>query len=213
MLTIEREVRFDRETAARFTAIYEVSFPPWERDEASALIATIQAEERLCYLARKDGAVIGIAVALALDGPSVAFLEYLAVDPEARGGGVGGKLLAHLASRLGADAGGALGLVLEVEPPGEVEGAERELRERRIAFYLRHGAAVVACAPRYRAPDLEHDGETLAFTLLWVPLHEGSPSELAGGLLHDCVAAILTQSYGLDPGDALVADVLGALAC
>jgi ribosomal protein S18 acetylase RimI-like enzyme len=210
--TIERQVRLDSGVADRFAEIYELSFPPSERDDTEDLVASIAAGERLCYIARRNGELIGFAVAFSLDGLSVALLEYLAVAPQERNAGVGGALLTHLRTNLGSD-GGALGMVLEVEPPQEADGEESTLRERRIGFYLRHGASVVRCAPRYRTPNLEREDETVPFTLLWVPLSTEAPAELAGGHLRRCVEAILTESYELSRDDPLVREVVDDLAC
>ena len=210
---IARQIHFDEADAERFAAIYEQSFPSWERGDTQELIASIESGERLCYLARANGDVIGLAAALVLDGTPTAFLEYLAVDVEHRSAGVGGRLMSHLRGQLGSDARGVSGVVLEVDPPWAVEGDERVLRERRIGFYLRHGATVVDCAPRYRTPNLEREGETVPFTLLWLPVDPGAPQALAGDRLRDSVHAILTQSYELSPDDPLVRKAVDELAC
>jgi hypothetical protein len=104
-------------------------------------------------------------------------------------------------------------MVLEAELPSEAEGEERTLRERRVAFYMRHGASTVECAPRYRTPNLEREDETVPFTLLWVPLSDEAPAELIGSHLRRCVEAILTESYGLGVDDPLVREVVDDLAC
>ena len=210
--TIERQVRLDSGVADRFAEIYELSFPPSERDDTADLVASIAAGERLCYIARRNEELIGFAVAFSLDGLSVALLEYLAVAPQERNAGVGGALLTHLRTNLGSD-GGAVGMVLEVDPPEEADGDESTLRERRIGFYLRHGASVVRCAPRYRTPNLEREDETVPFALLWVPLSTEAPAELAGSHLRRCVEAILTESYELSRDDPLVREVVDDLVC
>lgn len=80
-----------------------------------------------------------------------------------------------------------------------------------IDFYQRNGAAIVDCAPLYRAP-ATNSGATLPFTLMWLPVR-GAPPRVAGDLLRGCVEAILAQSYGLDPSSPIVRQVLGDLAC
>src|SRR5262245_36713131 len=212
MVTVERQTRLDDGAAERFAAIYEASFPASERDETSSLLASVSAGERSCYVALRDGTVIGLAVVFVLAGTPAVLLEYLAVDAEERNAGVGGTLLTHLRTQGGADSG-ASGMLLEVEPADEVDGEERELRTRRIGFYLRHGASIVECAPRYRAPNLEREDDALRFTLLWLPLAPEAPARIGGDQLRGCVEAILTQSYGLDLEDALVKEVLDDLAC
>jgi ribosomal protein S18 acetylase RimI-like enzyme len=212
-VTIERQTRLDREAEARFAEIYEASFPPSERDETAGLIASIEAGERLCFLARRDGVVVGLAVVFRLNGPSVAFLEYLAVAPNERSAGIGSSMLAHLQTHLKTGGEDVVGVLFEVDPPAEADGAERALRERRVGFYLRHGASVVECAPRYRAPNLIREDETVNFTLIWLPVADEAPTELAGSFLQRCVEAVLTQSYALSRDDPLVREVVSELAC
>jgi GNAT superfamily N-acetyltransferase len=210
--TIERRMRLDPGAAQRFAEIYEQSFPPSERDDTAHLLASIAAGKRLCYVAARDGVLVGFAVVFGLDDRSVALLEYMAVAPQERNAGIGGALITHLRTNLGSDVG-ALGLVLEVELPAEAEGEERTLRERRVGFYMRHGASTVECAPRYRTPNFEREDETVPFTLLWVPLSDEAPAELVGSHLRRCVEAILTESYGLGVDDPLVREVVDDLAC
>jgi GNAT superfamily N-acetyltransferase len=186
-ITIELQTRLDSEAETRFAEIYEASFPPSERDETADLIASIAAGERLCFLARIDGVVVGLAVVFRLSGPSVAFLEYLAVAPSERNAGIGSSMFAHLETHLSAGGEDAVGVLLEVDPPEEADGAERVLRERRVDFYN--------------------------FTLIWLPLAGAAPTQLAGSFLRRCVEAVLTQSYALSRDDPLVREVVNELAC
>jgi GNAT superfamily N-acetyltransferase len=195
--------------AAAFAAIYEESFPASERDATDDLLASIEAGRRDGYVASEDGVTVGMAVVLRLEGPPVAFLEYIAVDPRRRSRGIGADMLRQLRLELG----GLAGILLELEPPEGASGEERVTRERRLDFYLRNGAAIVDCAPRFRAPNLERPDEQIAFTLVWLPLaREGEPPP-SGPFLRESVAAILTQSYELDAADPLVAEVVADLAC
>jgi GNAT superfamily N-acetyltransferase len=211
-VTVERQSRFDPGAAARFAEIYELSFPPEERGGTAELLAGIAAGERLCYIAARGGKLIGFAVVFVLDDVSVALLEFMAVASQERNNGVGGALFMHLRANLLADAG-TPGMVFEVELPEEVDGYERTLRERRIGFYLRNGASVVDCAPRYRTPNLAGEDEPVPFKLMWVPLADEAPAELAGSFLRRCVETILTESYELSPNDPLVLEVVDGLAC
>ncbi len=210
-VVVEREPRVRAEDEPRFCEIYEESFPRWERDETADVVASIADGTRQCFVARVDGGLSGLAVVFVLRGPSVAFLEYLAVAEEQRNAGVGGALLDYL---LGAVAlGGIRGIVFEVERPEDAVGAERVLRERRIAFYRRHGASHVDGATSYRAPNLEHAGVTEPYSLMWIPARREDSAQLTGGLLRGTVEAILTESYELGRGDPLVLEVLDGLGC
>jgi ribosomal protein S18 acetylase RimI-like enzyme len=205
---ITTRARLEGDERERFVRIYEGSFPESERDDSGSLLASIEAGERVCHVALDGEALVGLAVILPLQGPPVRYLEYLAVDAERRSQGIGGRIIGHLRERTRAEA--AEGIVFEVEPAENAAGTERALRERRIAMYRRHGATVVGCAPRYRAPDLAEEG-TLPFTLMWLPA--GGTAELRGTLLRECVTAILTQSYELAGDDPLLAEVVADLTC
>jgi GNAT superfamily N-acetyltransferase len=214
MLEIERVTRLEAGAAERFTRIYEASFPESEREDVELLLASVAAGQRECYLALDDGTVVGLAVLLRLRATHVRFLEYLAVDPDGRGQGVGGRLLDRLREEpaIGGAAGGfaSLGIVFEVEDPADAEGLERALRLRRIEFYRRHGADVVEGVPCFRAPNLDGEG-TLAYRLMWLPARDG-PIRLQSRLLHGTVEAILIESYGLPSDDPVVVAALADLA-
>lgn len=70
-------------------------------------------------------------------GGKCCLFDYLAVRSGLRGKGYGGKFLQVLMGKFPSD-----GIVLgEVENPGfAMDGAERDLRIRRLSFYLRGGA-------------------------------------------------------------------------
>jgi GNAT superfamily N-acetyltransferase len=61
------------------------------------------------------------------------FVLYLAVNPEMRSGGIGGEILYHAYAHAGDKI-----IVLNVEPLDSAAD-NHEQRERRIAFYARHG--------------------------------------------------------------------------
>lgn len=208
-LTVERRRTLSPAEWAAFRAIYERSFPAPERDETGGLIACIEAGERICDLALVDGDVVGLAVTKKLSVPGTAALEYLAVDPARRGEGIGSLMLAHIRQALAADVPGAHGFLFEVDPPLAADGGEREIRRRRIRFYERNGAAVVESVPAFRAPSMD-GAESVAYVLMWLPA--GDATEVPqGSLLQELVAALLIQSYDLDPSDPLVGEVLGDL--
>jgi GNAT superfamily N-acetyltransferase len=211
---IVRATSLSPEAVSQFTAIYEASFPEPERDDVRSLLSGIAAGRRTCYLALDGSAVTGLAVLVTLPRSSVRYLEYLAVSPPARSLGIGGRFMNRLRAELAAPDAGAVappGIVWEVEVPDEVGGDERELRRRRIEFYLRHGAGLVDCAPEYRAPSLSGAGP-LRFLLMWLPGPAG-PARLEGRPLSGIAGEILTWGYGLEARDPLVTSVLAGLSC
>ncbi|MCI0478072.1 MAG: hypothetical protein L0Y55_17660, partial [Anaerolineales bacterium] len=93
------------------------------------------------------------------------------------------------------------GILLEVEPDDEGDADERAIRQRRIAFYARHGARVIDSAPNYRVPLADRAG-TMRMKLLWLPLAANAETP-RGEKLRECVVGILEKSYGVKD-DALV---------
>ena len=200
------------EQIAQARAIYEESFPPAERVPFANLLASL-ASPTVCGWAATDAdGMIGFAFAMTLEETGVEFLTYLAVAPTRRGRGVGGALLQTVIESLRAR-GDTEGLLWEVESDDADEGfaaAERAQRQRRIAFYRRHGAEVVPIAAGYQAPNLAGPG-TLPMKLMWLSLTT-PPERLEGDHLRRCIEAIYRQGYGLPTSHPLVREVSAGLA-
>jgi GNAT superfamily N-acetyltransferase len=190
---------------ADFTRIYEAVFPADDRETTEKVVGGINGRRMRCIAARRDGRLLGFAVLLPLTGRArgIHYLVYLGVDPELQSAGLGGRLL-----RGCADAGAALGVVLEIEDPTIVGAPNTEQRWKRVAFYERNGAAFVQGAPDYRAPNFSRANGTLPFKLMWLPT---GVRELRGDLLRACVEAIMVEGYRLEPGDPLVRSNLARL--
>jgi GNAT superfamily N-acetyltransferase len=174
------------------------------------LLASVLDGSRDCYLAADGDQLLGLAVVLPLHGCPVAFLEYLAVAPTARNAGIGARILAYLRQLSGTAQPGIDGIIFEVDRPQDgTDRGERSLRERRIGFYQRNGAALLEAGKNYRAPALEGDG-TLAYLLMWLPVAPGALPP-AGARLKAYVRAMFTQSYELGEGTALVAELVARI--
>ena len=70
------------------------------------------------------------AVMFYVEGPRFVFVDYIAVDVEKRGAGIGTRMISGLVARAAAE---GKFMVLEVDPP------ESEEDRKRIAFYQRLG--------------------------------------------------------------------------
>ena len=162
---------------------------------------------RDCYLAADGDELQGLAVVLPLHGCPAGFLEYLAVAPAARNAGIGARILAYLRELTGTAQPGIEGIIFEVDRPEDAtDSSERDLRERRIGFYQRNGAALLEAGRNYRAPASEGDG-TLAYLLMWLPVTPGSEPP-AGARLKAYVTAMFIQSYELGGDTALVRELV-----
>jgi GNAT superfamily N-acetyltransferase len=179
------------EAAMQICRIAEESFPPEERDPCPVLIRSIQKGRSILYTASEKNNIIGFTTLTPLRETGIYLMEYLAVDKSSRNRGIGGKILQFIKKDLNAPTD--TGLILEVERPDEVTGAEREIRQRRIGFYLRNGARMVRDGGVYRMPNLCGDG-SLPMHLMWMPMEEGRrlPADLT---LLQLISLIFTETY------------------
>jgi GNAT superfamily N-acetyltransferase len=209
VVSVEHRGPIGEREARQFCQIYEASFPAGERNDTAGLLSKVLAGTRDCCLAVDDGQLLGFAVVLPLAGYPVAFLEYLAVAPEARNAGIGSRILIRMRQGLADTVKSNIeGVLFEVDRPEDADGSQRELRRRRIAFYQRHGAVIVHDATEYRAP--VPVGGTLPYFLMWLAVAQGAPPP-AGAYLKDCVTAIYDQSYELGSDTPLVRELIARI--
>jgi ribosomal protein S18 acetylase RimI-like enzyme len=207
VIVIERRAPAGERETRQFTAIYEASFPPEERDDTESQLTKLRSGRKDCYLAVDGEDLLGFALVSHFTDFPAGYLEYLAVDPAGRNAGIGSRILDYLRLDL-ADGGrpSVGGIIFEVERPQDAKDhAERELRERRIGFYQRAGAVLVEGAGNYHAPSAVAD-EMLYFLLMWLPVIPGAPPP-AGERLRAGVAAILAEGYGLGRDNPLVLEL------
>jgi ribosomal protein S18 acetylase RimI-like enzyme len=203
-----QEDDLDGESVDQVRGIYEEAFPPAERLAFQEILAALRQGGRWLFVAKVGGDVVGFAVVTPLEKLSAYLLEYMAVAAPLRDKGIGGRLFEFVADSLRAIPG-AMGILLEVEP--DDAGPDRDLRRRRIAFYLRYGVQEVGCAPKYRMPDLGGSGE-VPMKLMWLAL--GTASDLPRAeRLREYIQAIYVQGYGRGPDDQLLLANLRDLAC
>lgn len=106
--------------------LMQLSFPEDEFRTREGQRALFDDPAYRLYGMRTDaGNLAAIAAVWALD--SVLFIEHLAVDPNLRSGGLGGRLLDEVLASTDKT------VFLEVEPPSDMWS------RRRIGFYERHG--------------------------------------------------------------------------
>lgn len=209
-LLIRCEEQVGPQLAAPLRAIYEANFLPSQREPFEHLMAAVE-EGALCLLvAWLADEPVALAIIMPLEGTDVIYLSYIAVRSDLQSQGIGGHLLDHLLGLL-RDEQRASGLLFEVESVDHSPPHEAAQRRRRVHFYERHGAAVVACAPHYRAPDLSGPG-VLYYRLMWIPLAKAAAVPV-GERLRTLVQALLAQGYVLPADDPLVQAVLDDLTC
>ena len=113
-------------------ALYLEAFPPEERKPFSIIEDKVREGSMEILCMEEDGRFLGLAIMI-LHG-DIALLDYLAVSPESRGGGVGTRTLAMLKARYPERT-----LLLEIEDPDEtlVEAYDTQ-RRNMAALYNRY---------------------------------------------------------------------------
>lgn len=133
--------------------LYRSSFPKAERKPFS-IIKQMQKEGRGDLWVYEDsGKFLGFATTI--NGKDAILVDYLAVNPNARGGGIGSAILQDLRRHYGDDR-----LFLEIETITPLAD-NNEQRARRKTFYLKNGMKEVGVT----ANIFETDMELLSFGL------------------------------------------------
>lgn len=124
-----------------YTALYEDSFPPSERKPMDYMLTGEKAAAfEALVVATPDHPVAGLVITVT-DG-HLTMLDYLAVSPALRGGGIGHAVLPLLRERIHAAGGGPLFLEIETPPPLCIPRdpcPNPDQRVRRKAFYRSAG--------------------------------------------------------------------------
>ncbi|MDR1062083.1 MAG: hypothetical protein LBL83_12960 [Clostridiales bacterium] len=141
---------------------------------------------------KKDGALQAYAAFLHDASIGGVLLDYFAVERGLRGGGIGSGFLRRLRGLWD----GKAGIIIESELPEQARApGERATRDRRLAFYVRAGAALSPA--RWRAFGVDYN-------ILWLPirraLEEADPASdiraLYGLSLPKAVLSRATKVYG-----------------
>ena len=137
--------------------IYNEAFPLTEREPPQVIVRSLEIGGQT-FAARSGGETIAIATTHLLKDPPAVFLVYLATKKGLRGRGCGGELLEYAwktgRQKLSEHGSPATGLVAVVDAPDQSDDTEeKHVRERRIAFFARHGAELLPRAYTQPAVD------------------------------------------------------------
>jgi hypothetical protein len=175
--------------------IYNDSFPSSEREPPQVIVNSLETGAGMAASARLNDETIAIATTHLLKNPPAIFLVYLATTKKLRGRGCGGELLEYAwqtgHQRLSDNGYNATGLVAEVDAPDESDDAEeKHFRERRIAFFARHGVELLQRS--YVQPAV--DGiTTVPMRLIFRPAEGYAPPDSA--FTDSLVRAIYFEKY------------------
>lgn len=111
-------------------------FPKSELKPLKAMLRLMDMNRYDPLLIEEDGQPLGYAMVWLPENREGALLEYLAILPNRRNGGLGAQVLDLLFQRYGH-------LFGEAEYPDSDDPAENDLRRRRLAFYQRNGFRIL----------------------------------------------------------------------
>ncbi|MBE9222215.1 GNAT family N-acetyltransferase [Cyanobacterium stanieri LEGE 03274] len=129
-------------------ALYEQSFPLSEKLSCNVIKNKIETRIFQLWIKKDQEKVILMAILSPLPQTNFTLLGYLATSPEYRGQGLGKDFMIFIQEQLQKH---NQWLLLEVENP--LFPPDKELKQRRVNFYLRLGAKIIKDVP-YLLPKL-----------------------------------------------------------
>jgi len=166
----------DAQLASLWRGVLEPSFPPAELMPLEDLRAGCRAGEQTALGVERDGRVTAGIVASWSPSTRVLLVDYLAIAPGGRGGGVGGLLLDRSVAAWRAERSPALVLAEVEHPVHHPAHAQHGDPAARLRFYARHGARALALP--YFQPGMGGPGSPRVPAMLLVALDVG---EVRGG--------------------------------
>jgi len=111
----------------------------------------------LCLVYEEENQIIAYATFIHDEAKDSVLLDYFAVSEKRRGGGIGSKFITLVCEQWSDKAG----IIIECETPDLAKNeGDRDLRKRRIDFYLRAGAESTHAKWRMFG---------VAYDILWMP--------------------------------------------
>ncbi|MFD6135443.1 GNAT family N-acetyltransferase [Isoptericola sp. NPDC060257] len=187
------------------------SFPPDELTSPDDLRAGLASGELTAYGVERDGQVVAGIVASWSRATQVLLVDYLALAPGHRGGGVGGRLLDRSLAGWREELHPVI-VLAEVEHPGHhpVHPTHGD-PAARLRFYARHGARALALP--YFQPGIGGPGSPRVPAMLLVALGtEPGAGSVPAAAVRGFLLEHLRECEGTVPGDTAVRRLLDAAA-
>lgn len=156
------------DVVGQIEAIYDVSFPPYERKPFWLISDAMQAGNYSVFIMRvisgETNQVVGFALLRPLRTSQAMYIEYFAVAPALRGRGIGSTMFRSMLAFLSNISTSAL--IWEVDPPEKAD----DLNTRRVKFYERFGGKLIEQSKQYGMPNYFKGSGMLPLRLMWKPL-------------------------------------------
>ena len=205
-MTLEQLTSADGESFRQLFAIYAGSITPREQKPEDWLRAMVVAPEYRVWISEDAGRVLGFSILFVPAGKGFALLEYMAVAPEKRGHGFGGKLFRRTVAQALTPQGAELPVLLEVDSDREAS-SDQAVRVQRIRFYRRLGCLKIA-GLRYLMP-LRGVGPVPEMDLM--VYGAAPPGHVARGELRRWLQTIYEDVYHGSPDDPRISQMLEPL--
>jgi len=187
-------------------AIIADSFPAAERLPIQRLARLLAGDDYRLYSLTASGDVTAVALLYLSVARPFALLDYMAVRADLRGKGNGSTLFREVVNTLRGERPLAEWLLLEVDDDREGSEEQRGANSRRIQFYRRLGARLLANVP-YRFPS--PSGVDVPMRLMAYGLREEAmPSPQALG---SAVEDMFAQIHARNESDPLLRWILANL--
>jgi GNAT superfamily N-acetyltransferase len=161
------------------------------------------------------GRVVGMSMYTYYRDTRLAFLFYLATQPDLRGQGLGAWLFRQTRDRLAGDAFDLkglppLGMCWEVERPEIGQSPDEvELRKRRINFYRRIGA-ILLDEIEFIAPPIDDGQPPVPYYLMYLPV-DTQAGPVDKHLLKSVIDSILLYGYDEGPDSEYYLNAIASL--
>jgi hypothetical protein len=183
--------------------IYAESFPEGERKSLAKLSRMLESPAYQFLTVSQNGSVIGYSIAACLQNCDACLLEYMSVDSQHRGEGIGQFLFqqtaksSHVADRL---------LLIEAESD-KTESPDKAIRTRRKSFYRRLGCREIPFL-NYLMPKVSTG---VLPPMDWMVYHPCLPHSIEKDRLRHWLKTCYEQVYSQDVNDPRIAFMLEGL--
>jgi len=203
-MTLEQLQSSEGEPFRQLYTIYAASITPREQKPQDWLRAMVSNPEYRVWITKAGGRVLGFSILFLPPAAGFALLEYMAVAPERRGEGLGGKLFRRTVEHAATPPGGKLPVVLEIDSDREAS-SDRAICASRERFYRGLGCMKIA-GLRYLMP-LRGAGPAPEMDLMVY----GAEARLPRGDLKRWLETIYRDVYHCSPDDPRIMQMLQPL--
>lgn len=184
----------------RFFTIYTSAFPLSEQKPEEEIRKLLNNIEYTFFLAKNGKEVIGFSIFFTPRQSDFHLLEYMAVSPTARSGGMGSFLFAQSLQKL-SERFGFRPLLIEIDSPDDPT-QDLHINQRREDFYRKNGCTTIESF-RYIL-GLKSDLPPPSMRMM---LYYPNRREISTAYLKNCIEIIYRDVYGRSATDPAITEM------